>query len=48
LMLANIEDKIPESAADRSLRTKMDIWKKNADKFLIVNSFNKKEWSDFS
>lgn len=48
LMSANIEDKLPESAADRALRTKMDIWKKNADKFLIVNSFNKKEWSDFS
>jgi hypothetical protein len=48
LMSANIEDKLPESAADRALRTKMDIWKKNADKYLIVNSFNKKEWSDFS
>ena len=48
LMSANIEDKLPESATDRALRTKMDIWKKNADKFLIVNSFNKKEWSDFS
>lgn len=48
LMSANIEDKLPESDADRALRTKMDIWKKNADKFLIVNSFNKKEWSDFS
>lgn len=48
LMMANIEDKIPESTADRALRTKLDIWKKNADKFLIVNSFNKKEWSDFS
>ena len=48
LMTANIEDKLPESSADRALRTKMDIWKKNADKYLIVNSFNKKEWSDFS
>ena len=48
LMSANVEDKLPESAADRALRTKMDIWKKNADKFLIVNSFNKKDWSDFS
>jgi hypothetical protein len=48
LMSANVEDKLPESDADRALRTKMDIWKKNADKFLIVNSFNKKDWSDFS
>jgi len=48
MMSANIEDKLPESAADKALKTKMDIWKKNSDKFLIVNSFNKKDWSDFS
>lgn len=47
MMNANIEDKLPESAADKRLRTKIDLWKKNADKFLIMNSFNKKEWSDF-
>jgi hypothetical protein len=48
LMSANIEDKLPESAADRRLRLKMDNWKKNADKYLVMNSFNKKDWSDFS
>jgi hypothetical protein len=48
LMSANIEDKMPESAADRALRLKMETWKKNADKYLVMNSFNKKDWSDFS
>lgn len=48
LMNANIEDIIPESAKDKALRKKTEIWKKFSDKFLILNSFNKKEWSDFS
>jgi hypothetical protein len=48
LMSANIEDKLPESAADRRLRLKLENWKKNADKYLVMNSFNKKDWSDFS
>ena len=48
MMNANIEDKIPESDKDKALRTKTEIWKKYADKFLVLNSFNKKEWSDFS
>jgi hypothetical protein len=48
LMNANIEDKYPDSAEDKSLRKKTEIWKKFSDKFLILNSFNKKEWSDFS
>jgi hypothetical protein len=47
IMKANIEDKIPESDADRDLRIKMEIWKANADKFLVVNSFNKGKWSVF-
>ena len=45
LMKANVEVKIPESAKDIALREKMDLWKKNADKFLSVNSFNKQKWS---
>jgi hypothetical protein len=48
LMSSKIEDKVPESAADRAMRTKMDIWKKNADKYLLVNSFNNNSWSKFS
>ena len=48
LMNANIEDKYPDSAEDKALRKKTEIWKKFSDKFLILNSFNKKEWSDFS
>lgn len=45
LMKANVEVKIPESAKDAALREKMDLWKKNADKYLLVNSFNKQKWS---
>ena len=48
LMNANIEETYPESAKDKALRKKTEIWKKFSDKFLILNSFNKKEWSDFS
>lgn len=47
MMAANIENKIPESAADIELKTKMEIWKQNASKFLVVNSFNKNEWSEY-
>lgn len=47
MMKANIADKIPESAADKDLKIKMAIWKANADKFLVVNSFNKGKWSEF-
>ena len=47
IMKANIDEKIPESAADRDLRIKMEIWKANADKFLVMNSFNKDKWSEF-
>jgi hypothetical protein len=45
LMNANIEDNIPVSHADKALKAKVDMWKKNADKFLLVNSFDKKMWS---
>jgi len=47
LMNMNISDKVPESDADRDLKIKMAIWKTNADKFLVVNSFNKGKWSEF-
>ena len=37
---------IPLTPADKMLQTKMKIWKNNADEFLVVNSFNRQEWSD--
>ena len=46
LMNANIEDNIPVSEADKALKAKVDMWKKHADKFLLVNSFDKKNWSE--
>jgi hypothetical protein len=46
LMDANIEHKIPETQADRDLAAKMKVWKENADKFLLVNSFNRTQWSE--
>ena len=45
MMKSNIDIKVPESPADRALRLKTEYWKKNADKFLVKNSFNKNDWS---
>jgi hypothetical protein len=47
LMAANGDIKIPESDADKELNVKLKIWKQEPDKFLLVNSFNKKEWSEY-
>jgi hypothetical protein len=46
LMKANVEIKRPESKQDADLKAKMKVWKENADKFLLVNSFNKTNWSE--
>lgn len=46
LMKANVEIKQPESKEDANLKAKMKVWKENADKFLLVNSFNKTKWSE--
>jgi len=35
----------PLTPEERMLQTKLDIWKNNAKDFLVVNSFNKNEWS---
>ena len=45
LMKANIERKVTESPKDAALHAKMELWKKNADKYLLVNSFNKQKWA---
>jgi hypothetical protein len=45
LMQANVETKVTESPKDAELQAKLNIWKQNSDKFLLVNSFNKTEWS---
>jgi hypothetical protein len=46
LMKANVEIKRPESKEDADLKAKMKVWQENADKFLLVNSFNKTNWSE--
>jgi|Laugresbdmm110sn_1035088.scaffolds.fasta_scaffold15534_3 hypothetical protein len=45
LMKANVERKVTESPKDAQLQAKLNVWQKNADKFLLVNSFNKEKWS---
>ena len=47
LMAANQEIKVPESEADKEMNIKLKIWEQDPDKFLLVNSFNKKEWSEY-
>ena len=47
LMAANGDIKIPESDADKEINVKLKIWEQDPDKFLLVNSFNKKEWSEY-
>ena len=46
LMKANMEVKQPETPGDRNLQAKMDVWKNHADKFLLVNSFNRTKWGE--
>jgi hypothetical protein len=46
LMKANVEIKQPETKKDAELQAKMKVWKDNADKYLLVNSFNKTKWSE--
>ena len=48
LMKANATPNIPMSAADKAMQSKMDMLKKNADKFLVLNSFNRNKWSEVS
>ena len=37
----------PKSAADEVNEAKVAFWKKNADKLLVLNSFNKDQWSEY-
>jgi hypothetical protein len=48
LMSANAMPNIPVSAADKALQSKIDTLKKNADKYLILNSFNRTKWSEMT
>jgi len=37
----------PKNASNVLLDRKVQFWKDNADKLLVLNSFNKKDWSEF-
>jgi len=37
----------PKSQKDSELEKKVQFWKENADKLLLINSYNKKEWSEY-
>jgi len=47
LMDANGDIKLPESPEDKELAIKLKIWEQDPDKFLRMNSFNKKDWSEY-
>jgi hypothetical protein len=46
LMKANVERKRPESKEDADLKAKLNVWKQHANKYLLVNSFNKTKWGE--
>ena len=48
LMSANATPNIPMSAADKAMKSKMDMLKKNANRFLVLNSFNRNKWSELN
>ena len=45
-MKANKEVVIPKTAEDAKVSLKMEMWKKNPDIFLNLNSFNRTEWNE--
>lgn len=45
-MKANEEITVPKSPEDVIIDTKTKVWKDNPDKFLVLNSFNRKDWHD--
>jgi hypothetical protein len=46
-MEENVLNKIPESPEDLDLKAKINVLKQNQDKFLHINAFNSKSWSEF-
>ena len=37
----------PDTNTDEIVDKKVEFWKENADKLLVINSFNKEKWSEF-
>jgi len=46
-MAANKEINVPKSASDLLLDAKVQFWKDNASKMLVMNSFDRKHWSEY-
>ena len=46
-MSANKEINFPKNAADQLLDAKVQFWKDNASKMLVMNSFDRKQWSEY-
>jgi hypothetical protein len=46
-MAANKEINVPKSAADLLLDEKVKFWKDNANKMLVMNSFDRTQWSEY-
>jgi len=46
--MKQLNDKIyPKKPKDSVIDRKVEFWKENADKLLVLNSFNKNDWSEF-
>jgi hypothetical protein len=43
----NVSDNVPKSPEEKLIADKIKYWKENADKMLVVNSFNKDKWSEY-
>ena len=37
----------PQNPADAVIDAKVNFWKENADKLLVLSSFNKDQWSEY-
>ena len=46
-MAANKEINVPKSEADLLLDAKVQFWKDNASKMLVLNSFDRTKWSEY-
>ena len=46
-MAANKEINIPKNPADSLLDSKVQFWKDNASKLLVMNSFDRAQWSEY-
>jgi spore maturation protein SpmA len=46
-MKANKEINVPKTAADMELDAKVQFWKANAGNLLVLNSFDRSQWSEY-